>query len=121
MAKIVILLLFCTGTALPASWSGVLVKSDCWINEEHNVNPTDTTLFVDRDRNEEIRYCRPNAKTTSFILVPPDGVGLKLDRTGNAKAAGLIHHAGKESEYRISVTGRLVKNTINVDSLAPAK
>lgn len=121
MTKLVICLLLLPGAALPASWSGMLVKSGCWISEQHNVNPTDTELFVDQDRSQEIRYCRPDTRTKSFILVLPDGLWLKLDSSGNAQAANLVRNAGKQPVYRAAITGTMSRDTIGVGSIALLK
>lgn len=119
--RLAILLFLLPLAGLAENWSGALVDSKCWINEEHNVNPRDTTHYVDRDRNLEIRFCAPRPKTKSFIVVPLDGVGLALDSAGNAKAADLVRTAGKQPIYRVAVTGNRVKETVNVDSIAIAK
>ena len=60
------------------AWSGALVDSKCYASIERNVNPTDTLTSVDRDKNLEIRYCSPSAKTKSFALVPPTGEAFRL-------------------------------------------
>jgi hypothetical protein len=83
------LLCWSAALSLAGSWSGSLVDSKCYASEEHNVNPTDTLTYVDRDGNLEIRYCSPNKKTKSFTLVLPDG-SLNLDLAGNSKAAELV-------------------------------
>ena len=67
------------------TWSGTLVDSRCWDFYENNTK--DTSIYVDRDRNMEIRFCSPTAKTKSFAVVLPDGMNLKLDSAGNAKAS----------------------------------
>jgi len=100
------------------SWSGTLVDSKCFDAEERNVNPTDTLTFVDRDGNREIRYCSPSAKTKIFAIVPPVGPSLKLDSSGNAKAAELVRKAGRKSRLDIAVTGEMKQNTIQVDSIS---
>ena len=114
-------LLMTASLSRAASWTGVLVDSKCWGAEERNVDPRDTTIFVDRDRNLEIRFCAPKAKTKSFIVVPLDGVGLPLDSEGNTKAADLLRSTGKRDIYRVIVTGNLAKETLNVDSISLVK
>jgi hypothetical protein len=115
-------ILLCLGSRLvfAGTWAGRLVDSGCWAAEERNVNPQDTLIFVDRDRNEEIRYCSPGAKTRSFSIVTPDGLSYTLDSAGNAKAAELVRSSGKTSRLPVSVTGELNKNTIRVDSISNA-
>ncbi len=102
-------------------WTGALVDSKCYASEERNVNPTDTMTYVDRDRNLEIRFCSPRAKTKSFAVVQADGTIVTLDAVGNAKAAEFVRATGKQSRFAVVVTGALSKDTISVDSIAIAK
>ena len=118
MTRLCFLLCLYPVLGLAENWTGVLVDSKCWTNEERNVNPRDTTIFVDRDRNLEIRFCAPNAKTRSFVIVPPDGVGFQLDAPGNAMAAEVVRNAGNRPSYRVAITGGLVKSTLRVDSIS---
>jgi hypothetical protein len=118
-----LLLLFSLTSAIgfAGSWFGRLVDTNCYENEERNVNPKDTLIFVDRDQNWEIQYCSPKAKTKSFTVVEPSGQYFRLDSGGNAQAADLLQRTGKGNELYVTVTGELSKNTIKVDSIAPAK
>jgi hypothetical protein len=100
------------------SWAGTLVDSKCYDAEERNVNPTDTLTNVDRDRNLEVRYCSPSARTKSFAVVDSDGLSFKFDAVGNAKAAALIGKNGKKSHVIVAVTGEMNRNTIQVDSIS---
>jgi hypothetical protein len=103
------------------TWPGVLVDSKCFDAEERNVNPTDTLTSVDRDKNLEIRYCSPSAKTKSFAIVQSNGPSLKFDSAGNAKAAELVQKTGKKSRPAVIVTGEMKNNTIQVDSISIAR
>ncbi|HMD49234.1 MAG TPA: hypothetical protein VKG79_09060 [Bryobacteraceae bacterium] len=115
--------LLCLASALSFAgiWTGALVDSKCYAREERNVNPTDTMTYVDRDRNLEIRFCSPLAKTKSFAVVQADGTIVTLDSAGNVKAAELVRAIGKQSRLAVEVTGALSKDTISVDSIALAK
>jgi hypothetical protein len=115
--------MFCLSAALSFAgiWTGALVDSKCYANEERNVNPTDTLTQVDRDGNREIRYCSPRAKTKSFAIVQADGTIITLDSAGNAKAADLVRATGKQSRFTVAVTGALSKDTISVESIAVVK
>jgi len=115
------LLCFLSALSFAGSWSGALVNSKCWTAEERNVNPADTTTFVDRDRNLEIRACSPNAKTKSFAVVLPDGLSFQLDDAGNAKAVELIRQSGKQSVFTVAVTGERIKNTVKVESISKTR
>src|SRR5580704_16132508 len=113
----------CLSSALSfaGSWSGALVDSKCYDSEERNVNPTDTMTSVDRDKDLEIRYCSPSAKTKSFAVVQQDGMGFKLDSVGNAKAAELVRKTGKKSHFAVAITGEMSRNTIKVDLISIAR
>lgn len=120
MRLAVIMLCLSSALAFAESWSGTLVDSKCYESEKRNVNPTDTLTRVDRDGNQEIRYCSPRAKTKLFAVVPPDGQFFKLDSAGNTEAAGLVRQGGKKSRFAVIVTGKLDGKTIKVDSLSIA-
>lgn len=118
VTRLVLLLCWLSPLSVADVWSGVLVDSKCWTSEQRNVNPSDTSTFVDRDRNWELGFCKPNAKTKSFAVVKPDGTSFKLDSAGNAKAADLVRNTGKQRMYRVAVTGNASNRTVNVDSIA---
>lgn len=103
------------------TWSGTLVDSKCFYSEERNVNPTDTMTFVDRDMNQEIRFCSPSTRTRSFVVVQHDGLSFRLDSAGDAKAAELVRNTGKKSRFFVVITGESGKDTIRVDSIATAR
>ena len=107
---------------LAESWTGTLVDSRCYDNRESNVNPTDTLTYVDRDKNSEIRYCAANTKTKTFEVVLQDGLSLRLDPAGNAKAAELVRMTGKTKSFLfVTVTGERSKGTVTVDSILVAR
>jgi len=116
------LLCFSSALSFAESWSGALVDSKCYASEERNVNPKDTLIYVDRDTNQEIRYCSPVAKTKSFAIVQYDGLTLNLDTAGNAKAADLVRKGGKKkARFAVVINGEQSRNTIKVDSISAAK
>jgi hypothetical protein len=100
------------------NWSGSLVDSKCYASEERNVNPTDTLTNVDRDRNEEIRFCSPSSKTKSFAVVQSDGQSVNLDSAGDAKASDLVPKTGKRHFLRVVITGEMIGKVIKVDSIS---
>jgi hypothetical protein len=116
--RLAALLAVSSAMGLAETWSGMLVDSKCYAAEERNVNPTDTETFVDRDKGYEIRYCSPKLKTKIFALVPPYGESVPLDSAGNAKAAQLIRTEGKKHLVLVTITGELIGNAIQVDSIA---
>lgn len=118
-----LLLIFCLAAeqSFAGTWVGRLVDTNCYENVKRNVNPRDTLTYVDRDGNFEIRYCSPKAKTKSFTLVEPDSQYFRLDPAGNAQAADLLQKTGQRNGLYVTVTGELTKNTIQVQSIFPAK
>ncbi len=123
MKRIALAALLCLGpaTGFAGAWSGFLVDSKCYEAEERNRNPTTTLEAVNRDRDEEIRYCRPRAKTQSFTLVDRDGISFKLDSGVNVRAAELVRNSAHTRELAVQVTGEKSGNTIKVDTISPAK
>jgi hypothetical protein len=115
---VVLAVLACLAPALglAEAWSGTLVDSRCWGFAENNTK--DVSIYVDRDRNLEISSCSPTAKTKSFAVVLSDGLTLKLDAAGDAKAAELVQQTGKASPITVGVTGEKNRNTIKADSIS---
>jgi len=116
--RIITVLCLSSTFAYAGKWSGTLVDSKCFAFAELNVNPTDTSIFVDRDQNQELRLCSPGAKTKSFAVVQHDGASFKLDPAGNAKAAEIVRNTAKKSRLPVVVTGEMSGNTIRVDSIS---
>jgi hypothetical protein len=102
-------------------YSGFLVDSKCFEAQERNVNPQDTEIYVNRDKDREIRYCSPNAKTKSFTLVDHDGLSFRLDTAGSMEAAEIIRKNGKKDVFRVTVTGEKIKDEIRATAVSPAK
>lgn len=115
--------LFCLASVLSfaGSWSGWLVDSKCYAALERNKSPTDTLNYVDRDKNHEIRYCEPTAKTKSFAMVERNGLSFNLDAGGNVKAAEMVRSAGKRSIGEVSLAGEMTRDTVKVDSISIAR
>ena len=107
--------------AFAANWSGVLVDSKCFEAEERNVNPTDTQLYVDRDRNRELRVCAPREKTNVFSVVLPDGTSFRLDSAGNTRAAELVKGLKLKTAPLVSVTGEKNGRTVQITAIALTK
>jgi hypothetical protein len=107
--------------AFAQSWSGYLVNSDCYQSELRNTGPWDTSSYVDRDKDSDVRLCAPNSKTKSFAIVDHDGMSFKLDTTGNAKAAEITRQAVKKQFLKVLVTGEKSKGGIRVDSISSEK
>lgn len=100
------------------TWSGSLVDSKCFAASERNVNPDDTLTAVDRDQNQEIRYCAAGLKTKSFAIVQADGLSFALDSVGNVKAAEFVRNSRRKSRIVVVVTGELNNSAIKVASIS---
>lgn len=116
--RLAILLFLACMPGFAGTWSGSLVDSKCFAALERNVNPTDTLTAVDRDQNQEIRYCSARAKTKSFAIIQADGLTFTLDAAGNAKAAEFVRNIGRKPGIAVVVTGELDHRTIKVDSIS---
>jgi hypothetical protein len=116
--QVITLLCLSSAFVYAENWSGTLVDSKCFAIEELNVNPTDTSTYVDHDQNQELRLCAPGAKTKSFEIVQHDGVSFKLDSAGNTKATEIVRNTAKKSRWAIVVTGEMTGNTIQVNSIS---
>jgi hypothetical protein len=117
MIRLLSLLCLASAVSLADTWFGTLVDTGCYEAAERNVNPRDTLTAVDRDINSELQRCAPTAKTKAFTVVQPEGTSVRLDSAGNAKAADLASKQGKNARLYVTVTGALVKNTVQVDSI----
>jgi len=119
--RLAVLLFLASVPGFAETWTGSLVDSKCFAASERNVNPDDTLTAVDRDQNQEIRYCSPGSKTKSFAIIQADGLSFALDAAGNAKAAAFVRNAGRKTRIAVVVTGELDKRTIKVDSISATR
>jgi hypothetical protein len=116
--RLAVLLILTSMLALAGDWSGVLVNSKCYDDVERNVNPWESGVDAARDRNYEVRYCRANARTTSFTVVQQDGRSFKLDSAGNAKAVEIVRNGNPKYIFVVAVTGEMSRDVVTVDSLS---
>lgn len=119
LTRLLCLSCLASGFGFAATWSGNLVDAKCFQNLEENHNVSDSTVV--RDLGLEIRFCSPKAKTHSFAIVQRDGVDLRLDSAGNARASDLVRQAGEKPPLYVTVNGELNKKTIAVNSITPAR
>lgn len=81
------------------SWTGRLVDSACHDQAQGKV-----------------ASCAPTAKTTSFGIETSDGKVVKLDASGNMKAAQVIKTSTKP-DAEVTINGALNGDTVKVDSI----
>jgi len=92
--------------ALAETWSGTLVDAACTTDKKSSAE------------------CAPTSATTSFALVLADGKAVKLDASGNSKAADAVKNSADRSKNPDSktavtakVTGSLSGDTIKVETI----
>jgi hypothetical protein len=113
-------ILLCLGAAvcLGESWSGKLVDAAC---ADHLRGPLAADKTPPPSHESIVSECPPTRSTTTFAIALQDGRVLRLDSTGNAKAADMLAGAGhRKSAGRgidANVSGTLEGRTIRVESL----
>lgn len=110
---------FASALGFAGTWSGTLVDARCVRTVESNRNVTDSSTV--RDVNLEVRLCSPKLKTHSFAILDSDGESATLDPAGNTKAAELVSQVGRKSPFLVTISGEMSKNTIDVQSISPAR
>jgi hypothetical protein len=118
--RITVLFCFTVALSFASSWSGALVDSNCYDSLERNSNPFETSPGA-RDRNQQIRYCSPKTNTKTFAVVLDDWTRLKLNSSGNSKAAELVRKTGKKSPFLVVVSGEASGEIVKVDSIRFAR
>ena len=109
--------------AQSSSESGYLVDSKCYDAIERDVSPFAISIYLARDKDQEIRLCTPNSKTKSFAVVGgPDNLTIfKLDPIGNELAVAFVRKFGKKSFRQVTVVGEKHYDTIVVNTISNAK
>ncbi|SRR5579871_6352150 len=87
--------------ALAETWNGTLVDVMC----------------KGKDLSGHTRQCALGCAKSGFAVVLSDGKFLKLDEGGNAKALAALKASTKEKDLKVTVSGKLDGETIEVDSL----
>lgn len=119
MVALLLLSVIVTEPVPAKNWSGDLVDAGCFEMEQQNVSPDYINAPWATDIAFDVKACKPRAKTKSFWLVLDNGRILRLDAAGNEKAAALLAETSKRQRYiAVRVTGKLVKNVIEVDTIA---
>lgn len=119
--RLIVVLIFASAAAFPATWSGVLVDSKCYAAEERNVDPHDTDSAVDRDKYQEVWYCSPTKKTRLFGVVLEDGTMVSLDPATNPKIEVVVRRAGTQTPFAVTVKGERSDHLVRVDTISKLK
>src|ERR1700722_6687049 len=118
---IVVLVCLAAMPAFANSWSGVLVDSKCYEAEERSVSPNDRFNHAYQDTDVEVQVCTPSQKTRSFSIVGHGGFGVRLNPFGNELATAIVRQTGKKHLVKVTVTGEMSKNAIDVGSISVAQ
>ena len=114
MKKAMILLSITSTLCLGESWTGKLVDAAC-ADQSKNNSPSATSSQSTKD----MSACTPKDSTTSFAIRTSDGRIIKLDSTGNAKAAETFKANSKANgrEMNVTINGTMTGDTVQVDSI----
>jgi hypothetical protein len=101
----------CLGSSLclAKTWTGKLVDAAC-------KDQSATQGATPPSSGQMLPACEAGRATTSFGVELSDGRVLKLDGTGNTKAAELVRTNNKES-MSVTVSGSLDGKTLKVESI----
>ena len=106
--------LMCLGTALclADSYNGKLVDSNC--TDRQRAQPQDSQKGPQS-------ACTPTRSTTNFGVQTRDGQTMKLDSTGNAKAAEMMHSrtggGSNSGGILVTITGTPEGSVLRVDTI----
>lgn len=88
------------------SFNGKLVDASCADQQKNS------------PQQQQMTSCSPSSSTTSFGVETSDGKVLKLDSTGNAKAAAAVKSSGgSKADMQATVTGSVSGTTLKVDTI----
>jgi len=119
LTRLLSLLGLASSFGFAATWSGNLVDANCFQSMEDNHNVSDSPAL--RDVGLEVRVCSPKPKTHVFAIVLSDGTNVRLDATGNARAADLARRASRKAPLYVTVNGAMTKKAIAVNSVTLAQ
>ena len=112
IAKIVTVVCLGSVLCLAETWSGKVVDSACK-DHSRGAQPAQPA----QPGAPAANACEPTGTTTAFGIELSDGKVLKLDGTGNAKAAEAVKGSNNKSGLMATVTGSLDGQTVKVESI----
>jgi hypothetical protein len=107
IAKAVSVLCLGSVLCLAETWSGKVVDAAC----------KDQAAAPAQSAQPSSQACEPTASTVAFGIELSDGKVLKLDSTGNAKAAEAMKGNSGKSALQATVTGSMEGQTVKVESI----
>ena len=109
IAKIVAVVCLGSALCLAETWSGKVVDAGCK-DQSRGAQPA-------QPGGQATNACEPTGTTAAFGIQLSDGKVLKLDATGNAKAAEVVKNSNNKSGLMATVTGSLDGQTVKVESI----
>jgi hypothetical protein len=111
IAKAVSVLCLGSVLCLAETWSGKVVDAAC---KDQAAAPSAPGA---QPGSPVANACEPTASTVAFGIELQDGKVLKLDSTGNAKAAEAIKNNAGKPAPQATVTGSMDGQTLKVESI----
>ncbi len=108
MKSILIAALLTAAVGLADSWNGKLVDQSCMERQQSGGASTQP---------DQQNACAPSRTTTVFGVEMADGRVLRLDSTGNAKAAEMMHNVTGPKQVMVTVTGTQNGKTLRVETI----
>ncbi len=112
IVKIATVLCLSSVLCLAETWSGKLVDANCKDQSKQGASQSTPSQ-------QSSSTCAPTRSTTAYGVELSDGRVLKLDSTGNAKAAEAMKSTGgsHSAVMMVTITGSLDGHTVKVDTI----
>jgi hypothetical protein len=114
IAKAVSVLCLGSLLCLAETWSGKVVDAAC--KDQAAAAPAPAPGSA-QPSSPAANACEPTASTVSFGIELSDGKVLKLDSTGNTKAAEATKNNAGKSPLQATVTGSMEGQTVKVETI----
>jgi len=114
LIKLTTLLGLAASLSFADNWTGKLIDASC---HDRNAPPAAAPGGAPKaEPGKATESCAPTATTTSFALQTADGKVMKLDASGNSKAAAAVKSDASKAGS-VSVSGEMQGQNIKVDSI----
>ena len=106
----------CLGSVLclAETWSGKVIDAAC---KDQAAAPAAPAAQGAQPSTPAANACEPTASTVAFGIELSDGKVLKLDSTGNTKAAEAMKNNAGKSSLQATVTGSMEGQTVKVETI----
>jgi hypothetical protein len=116
IAKAVSVLCLGSLLCLAETWSGKVVDAAC--KDQAAATPAPAPAPESAQPSSPVaNACEPTASTVAFGIELSDGKVLKLDSTGNTKAAEAMKNNAGKSSLQATVTGSMDGQTVKVETI----